>query len=179
MGTSDSKSNSALWETGFTALCRFRARTGHCCPSRHHVVGKVRLGAWVVTQRYYCSKGRILPERKRRLDTIGLCGLPRIFLGTKLCGAFKIQKAGGTLSRTVAPRGGQAQTRLFGFRRNVEINWTCPPNGRRVYIKSDLCGAGRGVPVQYDGPQGGRERERSRQKVNQQSDHHNRDQDAR
>jgi len=39
--------------------------------SRHHVEGKVPLGAWVVTQRHYFSKGRILPERKRRLDAIG------------------------------------------------------------------------------------------------------------
>jgi len=68
---SDSISNTALWETGFASLCRFRAREGHCCPSRHHVEGKVPLGAWVVTQRYYFSKGRILPERKRRLDAIG------------------------------------------------------------------------------------------------------------
>jgi Helicase associated domain len=71
MPRSDRISNIARWETGFAALCRFRARVGHCCPSRHHVEGKFPLGSWVVTQRYYLSKGRILPERKRRLDAIG------------------------------------------------------------------------------------------------------------
>jgi hypothetical protein len=67
--SSDSKENTALWERGFAALCRFRAREGHCCPSRQHMEGNVPLGAWVATQRYY--KDRVLPERKRRLNAIG------------------------------------------------------------------------------------------------------------
>jgi hypothetical protein len=51
--STDSKGNTALWETGFAALCRFRAREGHCCPSRHHFEGNVPPGASVTTQRYY------------------------------------------------------------------------------------------------------------------------------
>jgi hypothetical protein len=69
VGSSDSNGNTALWETGFAALCRFRAREGHCCPWLHHFEGNVPLGAWVTTQRYY--KDRVLPERKRRLKAIG------------------------------------------------------------------------------------------------------------
>jgi hypothetical protein len=69
MRSRDSNANTALWERGFAALCRFRAREGHCCPSRHHLEGNVPLGAWVATQRYY--KDRVLPERKRRLNAIG------------------------------------------------------------------------------------------------------------
>jgi hypothetical protein len=57
------------WERGFAALCKFRAREGHCCPSRRHVEGRFRLGQWVAVQRYFRD---VLPvERKRRLDKIG------------------------------------------------------------------------------------------------------------
>ena len=57
------------WERGFAALRKFRAREGHCCPSRHHVEGKFKLGDWVSVQRY---RKEFLPaERKRRLDAIG------------------------------------------------------------------------------------------------------------
>jgi Helicase associated domain len=57
------------WERGFATLCNFRAREGHCCPSRRHVEGRFRLGQWVAVQRYFRD---VLPvERKRRLDKIG------------------------------------------------------------------------------------------------------------
>ena len=57
------------WERGFAALSRFRAREGHCCPSRHHIEGDFRLGDWVSFQRY--RKEFVPVERKRRLDAIG------------------------------------------------------------------------------------------------------------
>ena len=69
MASSRSKSHADRWERGFAALSRFRARRGHCCPSRHHVEGNFNLGSWVSTQR---SLKNLLPlERKRRLDAIG------------------------------------------------------------------------------------------------------------
>jgi hypothetical protein len=57
------------WERGFAALCKFRAREGHCCPPRRHVEGNFKLGNWVSVQRYH--KEFVSTERKRRLDAIG------------------------------------------------------------------------------------------------------------
>jgi hypothetical protein len=57
------------WERGFAALCKFRAREGHSCPSRRHVEGKFKLGNWVAVQRYH--KDRLSVKRKRRLNAIG------------------------------------------------------------------------------------------------------------
>ena len=56
------------WERGFAALRKFRAREGHCCPSRYHVEGNFKLGDWVSLQRY--RKDLLPTERKRRLDAI-------------------------------------------------------------------------------------------------------------
>jgi hypothetical protein len=63
------KSNTGRWERGFAALSKFRAREGHCHPSRHHVEGGFRLGQWVSVQRY--RKDVMPAERKPRLDKIG------------------------------------------------------------------------------------------------------------
>jgi Helicase associated domain len=64
-----SRSNTERWERGFAALRNFRAREGHCCPSRWHAEGNFELGQWVSVQRY---RKDLLPiERKRRLDAIG------------------------------------------------------------------------------------------------------------
>jgi hypothetical protein len=57
------------WERGFAALSKFRRRKRHCCPSRHHLEGKFKLGQWVTTQRYL--KDDLSLERKRCLDRIG------------------------------------------------------------------------------------------------------------
>jgi Helicase associated domain len=57
------------WERGFAALRKFRAREGHCCPSRWHVEGDFELGQWVSVQRY--RKDLLPKERKRRLEAIG------------------------------------------------------------------------------------------------------------
>jgi Helicase associated domain len=69
------KANIALWEKGFTALCKFRAREGHCSPSPDHVEDTFKLGAWVIKQRH--RKGFLPLERQRRLDTIGFIWDPR------------------------------------------------------------------------------------------------------
>jgi hypothetical protein len=63
------KANIDRWEKGFAALSKFRARKGHCCPSRYYVEGNFNLGAWVSTQR--TRKDFLRLERKRRLDAIG------------------------------------------------------------------------------------------------------------
>jgi Helicase associated domain len=64
-----SKSKTERWERGFATLSKFRAREGHCCPSRHHIEGNFNLGQWVSVQRY---RKHLLPvDRKRRLDGIG------------------------------------------------------------------------------------------------------------
>jgi hypothetical protein len=57
------------WERGFTALCKFHARKGHCCPSQRHIERGFRLGQWVSVQRFY--KNSLSVERKRRLDKLG------------------------------------------------------------------------------------------------------------
>jgi hypothetical protein len=63
------RTNTERWERGFAALSKFRAREGHCCPSRHHVEGNFKLGDWVSVQRY--RKDFLPVERKRRLDRSG------------------------------------------------------------------------------------------------------------
>ena len=63
------KSSVERWARGFAALAKFRAREGHCCPSRHHIEDNFKLGNWVSVQRYY--KESIPVERKRLLDAIG------------------------------------------------------------------------------------------------------------
>ena len=69
------KANTAFWEKGFAALCKFRAREGHCCPSHYHVEDTFRLGQWVTNQRH---RKALLPlERERRLDAIGFIWDPR------------------------------------------------------------------------------------------------------
>jgi hypothetical protein len=63
------KANIAFWEKGFAALCKFRAREGHCCPSLYHVEDTFRLGKWVKSLRR--RKGLLPLECERRLDAIG------------------------------------------------------------------------------------------------------------
>ena len=63
------RSHTDRWEKGFAALSKFLAREGHCCPSRHHVEAKFKLGPWVAAQRY--RKDLVPLKRKRRLDAIG------------------------------------------------------------------------------------------------------------
>ena len=63
------KAKEDSWEKGFTALCRFKAREGHCRTSRFHVEARHKLGPWVSNQRYY--RNNLTTERRQRLDAIG------------------------------------------------------------------------------------------------------------
>jgi hypothetical protein len=69
------KANIAFWEKGFAALCKFRAREGHVCPSDDHVEDTFKLGLWVRNLRW--RKGLLPLERERRLDAIGFVWDPR------------------------------------------------------------------------------------------------------
>jgi superfamily II DNA or RNA helicase len=62
------------WEESFAALTTFKAREGHCMVPKDHVEGTFKLGQWVQTQR--TDRGKILPERRERLDTIGFVWEP-------------------------------------------------------------------------------------------------------
>jgi superfamily II DNA or RNA helicase len=61
--------HSEQWEEAFAALQKFRKKEGHCLVSRATLVGDVKLGSWVNTQRM--KKNRLTPDRIRRLDTLG------------------------------------------------------------------------------------------------------------
>ena len=52
------KLNTERWERAFAALSKFRAREGHCCPSRRYME-------------------ELSPERRRRLDKVGFFGMYR------------------------------------------------------------------------------------------------------
>ena len=78
--------NVARWERGFAALSKFRAREGHCRPSRHHVEGNFKLGDWVSTQRY--RKDLLPAERKRRWTRLGLFGIGETISGNKVLRLF-------------------------------------------------------------------------------------------
>jgi superfamily II DNA or RNA helicase len=58
----------ADWESGYAALSRFVERVGHANVPYKHVEGGLRLGRWVVKQRY--NKGRLAPGRKARLELL-------------------------------------------------------------------------------------------------------------
>ena len=99
MAASRGRSRTDRWEKGFAALFRFRARKGHCCPSRYHIEGKFKLGTWVITQRY--CKDNLSAERKRRLDEIGFVwDWTDYRLGAGLYSSFEVQATRGPLSRT-------------------------------------------------------------------------------
>jgi len=70
-------SHTDRWEKGFALLSRFRARKGHCCPSRLYVDGNYKLGEWVAFQRGLHHKDMLTEERKQRLDAIGFVWNPQ------------------------------------------------------------------------------------------------------
>jgi hypothetical protein len=108
-----SKSDTDRWERGFTALCKFRAREGHCCPSRQHVERNFKLGDWVSVQRY---RKEFLPiERKRLLDKIGFVWNTRDQLWERnFTALLKFKPAGVSLLRPDPLRHWRSQTWLVG-----------------------------------------------------------------
>jgi hypothetical protein len=57
------------WESGFSALARFKARTGHCRVPVRHFEGTFELGRWVALQRM--AKDKMLSGYRARLNAIG------------------------------------------------------------------------------------------------------------
>jgi hypothetical protein len=60
-----------LWEYGFAKLLEFRKREGHCQVEHSVAENGFRLGMWVLRQRQEMKRGALLPEKIRRLDSIG------------------------------------------------------------------------------------------------------------
>jgi superfamily II DNA or RNA helicase len=58
------------WEEGFAQLVRFADREKHARVHADHVERDYRLGRWVVTQRVAYRKGKLEPERARRLESL-------------------------------------------------------------------------------------------------------------
>jgi hypothetical protein len=61
--------NENVWENGFTALIKFKAREGHCLVPRYYLKDGYKLGQWVSVQRLNWS--RLSAVRRRRLNAIG------------------------------------------------------------------------------------------------------------
>jgi len=59
------------WEIGFSTLQKFKNREGHCRTPQKHIEEGITLGRWVMVQRASRDKGKLDPERIKRLDSIG------------------------------------------------------------------------------------------------------------
>jgi hypothetical protein len=60
-----------VWESNFRLLVQFRDREGHLGVSARHVEDGQNLGSWIRTQRSKQRKGKLCPEKERRLNEIG------------------------------------------------------------------------------------------------------------
>lgn len=61
----------AWWEEGFRQIQLYVKETGHACPPQKYVtVDGFRLGSWVTTQRGALLRGKMSPERQRRLEAL-------------------------------------------------------------------------------------------------------------
>ena len=129
MASSWDRSKTDRWEKGFAALSKFRAREGHCHPSRYHMDGNFKLGPWVTTQRY--NKDNLSAERKRRLNAIGFVWKWRDYLWDRGFTALsKFKQREGTV--TYRPSTVREITNLdIGFPRNAELRKKCQPSERR------------------------------------------------
>lgn len=58
------------WESVFDRLVEYKRVHGNCDVPQHYPKDK-RLGKWVNTQRTTFKRGKIQPDRKRQLDSIG------------------------------------------------------------------------------------------------------------
>jgi hypothetical protein len=114
------------WERGFAALRTFRAREGHCCPSRRHLEGGFNLGQWVSVQRY--RKDLMPAERKRRLDKIGFVWDWRDnFWEQNFAALLKFKRRKGHCCVPTLHREGDLKL----LRRSAEIGTKCRPSGGR------------------------------------------------
>jgi hypothetical protein len=114
------------WERGFAVLRTFRARKGHCCPSRRHLEGGFNLGQWVSVQRY--RKDLMPAERKRRLDKIGFVWDWRDnFWEQNFAALLKFKRRKGHCCVPTLHREGDLKL----LRRSAEIGTKCRPSGGR------------------------------------------------
>jgi hypothetical protein len=65
------------WETMVAALTQFKQREGHCDVTRKHVEHleggvKIKLGDWLVSQRYQRRCGTLNTKREQRLESLGV-----------------------------------------------------------------------------------------------------------
>jgi superfamily II DNA or RNA helicase len=58
------------WQSGYRLLRSFVDRTGHAQVPQPHLEGGFLLGAWVNTQRQLFKKGKLSPDRRKRLDAL-------------------------------------------------------------------------------------------------------------
>jgi hypothetical protein len=63
---------SATWDEMYSLLEQFKKREGHCSVPQAHKEGEANLGTWVNAQRQLKTKEKLDPDRKRRLEEIGL-----------------------------------------------------------------------------------------------------------
>jgi Fe2+ transport system protein FeoA len=59
------------WEDMFTLLRRYKEREGHSLVPRLHQEDGQNLGAWIMLQRRHKTKGKLDPEREKRLNDLG------------------------------------------------------------------------------------------------------------
>jgi Helicase associated domain len=131
------------WERGFAALSKFRRRKRHCCPSRHHLEGKFKVGQWVTTQRYL--KDDLSLERKRCLDRIGFVWNWRNYRWEQ---GFAALSKLSTARDTVAYRSNTAKEISdldIGSLRNAEKRPSYQLCESADLIRSALCGGKVGV----------------------------------
>jgi hypothetical protein len=62
---------SMRWEDHLRELVAFKERTGHTRVQHHRGPDK-KLGGWLVRQRFLHRQGRLLPDRVRQLDAVGV-----------------------------------------------------------------------------------------------------------
>jgi hypothetical protein len=62
---------SESWEEWFVLLKEFKKREGHCNVHVHDTEDGEHLGTWVSAQRQLKKKGKLDPDREKRLDEIG------------------------------------------------------------------------------------------------------------
>jgi hypothetical protein len=120
------------------ALSKSRRRKRHCCPSRHHLEGKFKLGQWVTTQRHL--KDDLSLERKRCLDRIGFVWNWRDIAGSKALQPFL---SSSTARDTVAYRSNTAKEISdldIGSLHNAEKRPSYQLCESADLIRSALCG---------------------------------------
>jgi hypothetical protein len=59
------------WDEMYALLQQFKQREGHCKVPRSHKEDEANLGNWVGHQRQLKTRGKLIPDRQKRLDKIG------------------------------------------------------------------------------------------------------------